>query len=317
MSQKRARLRALASLGLSIVILGALVPATSATSSEASATYVAPAAISPAIDSALDATITISAATNPATAIAATDATGTSSVLARVAGPIDGTSPSQSLASATVAAPATVAASTRVIALAETHLGARYQHGATGPRTFDCSGLVYRVFEDAGLGRKIDGLRSAAALYAHFRALHMTSTRDPQLGDLVIFGGGSHVGIYIGAGRVVHAMVSGVAVTRINAVYPAFTTYVHLGLTTLRLPVGATAQSTPVGRGPKVLETVRTIAPLSLRAAPSTTARRLLVLRPGVRLAVIAITRGPHNLRWFQVIAPGGRVGWVAAAYTR
>ena len=279
MSQKRARLRALASLGLSIVLFGALVPATSAASIEASAplaglpatsapaTIGAPAAISaPSVIAGAAAMIDLSAQDRPLSAASA-----------RVALPASG--------------PATVAASTRVIALAETHLGARYQHGATGPRAFDCSGLVYRVFEDAGLGRKIAGLRSAAALYAHFRALHMVSTQNPQPGDLVIFGGGSHVGIYIGAGRVVHAMVSGVAITRIKAVYPRFTTYVHLGLATLRLPAGTSSKAVP--RAPlKVITTVRTIAPLSLRAAPSTAARRLLVLRPGVRLSVIGIARG-------------------------
>ena len=30
-------------------------------------------------------------------------------------------------------------------------------------------------------------------------------------------------------------MISGVAITRISAVYPRFTTYIHLGLTRLRL----------------------------------------------------------------------------------
>ena len=308
MSQKRVRLRALAPLGLSIIILGALVPATSAASAEVSARLAAPAAptaasaVVPAVESAVS-----------STAIDAVTA-----AMAGLAGTIDLSGQPRRLVSAAVA-PATVAASTRVIVLAETHLGARYQHGATGPRAFDCSGLVYRVFMDAGLGRRIDYLRSASALYAHFRALHMTSTSNPMPGDLVIFGGGSHVGIYIGAGRVVHAMVTGVAITRINAVYPRFTTYVHLGLTTLRLPVATAAKVAPRGRGrgPRVLSTVRTIVALSLRSAPSTAARRLLVLRPGVRLAVIGSSRGLHNLRWLRVIAPGGQIGWVVAGYTR
>jgi cell wall-associated NlpC family hydrolase len=297
LSQKRARLRALASLGLSIVILGVLVPATTAASIEASAIFTGPAQAAVGVPGAISA----------------------SGVSAGVAGLIDGSTSPRPPTAAPAAAPATVAASTRVIALAESHLGARYQFGATGPHAFDCSGLVYRVFVDAGLGRKIDNLHSASALYAHFRALHLTSTRNPQPGDLVIFGGGSHVGIYIGAGRVIHAMVSGVAITRINAVYPRFTTYIHLGLTTLRLPAGRTAKAAPRGRGrgPRVIETVRTLVPLSLRAAPSVAAWRLLVLRPGVRLAVIAISRGLHNLRWFKVIAPGGRIGWVVAGYTR
>ena len=118
-------------------------------------------------------------------------------------------------------------ASARVIALAEKHLGARYAHGATGPHAFDCSGLVYRVFEDAGLGRTIDGLQSAAALYAHFRALHKTSTSDPQPGDLVIFGHGSHVGIYIGGGKVIHAMImSRTAVAPAQVIRPPLRQYI-------------------------------------------------------------------------------------------
>jgi len=45
------------------------------------------------------------------------------------------------------------------------------------------------------------------------------------------------VGIYIGGGKVIHAMISGVAITRVGAVIPAFTTYIHLGLTKVRLPL--------------------------------------------------------------------------------
>ena len=135
MSQKRARLRALASLGLSIVILGALGPTASAASIEVSATIAAPAAI------------------GTQAVISATSAIAATSTVGDLAGTIALGSQHRPLApaSATIAAPVTVAASTRVIALAETHLGARYQHGATGPRAFDCSGLVYRVFEDAAL----------------------------------------------------------------------------------------------------------------------------------------------------------------------
>jgi len=171
------------------------------------------------------------------------------------------------------------------------------------------------VFEDAGLGKMIAGLRSASALYAHFSARRMTSTSNPQLGDLVIFGRGSHVGIYIGNGRVVHAMVSGVAITRIAAVYPRFTTYIHLGLTRLRLAAPAGQHSTAPAA--KVIETVRTMVPLSLRSGASTAARRLTVLPAGARLQVIRISRDRLHRRWFEVIGPRGRVGWVAAAFTR
>ncbi len=243
MSQTRVRLRALASLGLSMIMFGALVPQTSASGPATSApvAVVVPAAMR--IPAELSAESAATAAVAPTLTIqrAALDDTVLASAppapartRARAA------APARSLRAATrrATSPASRAgslASSRIIALAESHIGARYEHGATGPHAFDCSGLVYRVFEDAGLGRMIAGLRSASALYAHFRARHMTSTSNPQLGDLVIFGGGSHVGIYIGGGRVVHAMISGVAITRISAVYPRFTTYVHLGLTRLRL----------------------------------------------------------------------------------
>jgi cell wall-associated NlpC family hydrolase len=221
LSQKRARLRALASLGLSIVVLGALAPVTSAASApaEAFAPFVASAG---PINEVTLASTPDSLARAAAAAIVATDSDRALS--GRLA-----------LLVASQPAVAKVTAASRIIRLAESHIGARYQHGATGPHAFDCSGLVYRVFEDAGLGRRIDGLESASALYAHFKALHMTSTRNPQPGDLVIFGSGSHVGIYIGSGKVIHAMTSGVAITRVTAVYPKFTTYVHLGLTKLFL----------------------------------------------------------------------------------
>ncbi|HLY13803.1 MAG TPA: NlpC/P60 family protein [Candidatus Limnocylindrales bacterium] len=218
MSQKRARLRALASFGLSILALGTIVPSTAAASDLAVAAYVQPDPGSGRL-----ATILTPDDLNP-------------DLLAVIAPPPVAVAKRAVLVPAPIL-PETVAASTRVIALAEKHLGARYAHGATGPYAFDCSGLVYRVFEDAGLGRTIDYLQSASALYSHFRALHKTSTGNPQPGDLVIFGHGSHVGIYIGGGKVIHAMITGVAITRVSAVIPSFTTYVHLGLASLRLPV--------------------------------------------------------------------------------
>ncbi|MGH2513048.1 MAG: NlpC/P60 family protein, partial [Candidatus Limnocylindrales bacterium] len=187
MSPTRVRLRALASLGLSTILFGALVPATAAVELGAVG-QVAPAAPAAMIATASAETAThttnLSVSPVPAATLSGTPSVvlGTASiVLGAVRRRSDdaadtGTTPT----SATFVAPATVAASSRIIALAETHLGARYEHGATGPRAFDCSGLVYRVFEDAGLGRLIDGLRSADALYVHFRARHMTSTVNPQ-----------------------------------------------------------------------------------------------------------------------------------------
>jgi cell wall-associated NlpC family hydrolase len=313
LSQTRVRLRALASLGLVLILFGAFAPTSAASSNRladpSSTTAVAPTlAAAPAADDVLASVAAASVALAVQSRRLSAEL-GSTTATASAA-------PAASLTRSRQTDPTSVLASTRIIALAESHIGARYAHGATGPHAFDCSGLVYRVFEDAGLGKMIAGLRSASALYSHFRARHMTSTSDPQLGDLVIFGGGSHVGIYIGNGRVVHAMVSGVAITKIAAVYPRFTTYVHLGLTRLHLAAPAVHRSVPTTAA-KVIETVRTTVALSLRSGASTAARRLAVLPAGLRLQVIRISRDRANRRWFEVIGPAGRLGWVAARFTR
>jgi len=92
-------------------------------------------------------------------------------------------------------------------ALVTPYLGARYRLGATGPREFDCSGLVVRVYRELG----VELPRTSAA---QFEALEPVD--EPRPGDLVFFGfrgtGVDHVGIYLGEGRFVHASVKGVVI---------------------------------------------------------------------------------------------------------
>jgi len=45
-----------------------------------------------------------------------------------------------------------------VIAAAEQYLGHHFQLGSEGPKLFDCSGLVYRAFSDAGQLPRIGGI---------------------------------------------------------------------------------------------------------------------------------------------------------------
>ncbi|GAA4404059.1 C40 family peptidase [Quisquiliibacterium transsilvanicum] len=99
-------------------------------------------------------------------------------------------------------------------------LGVPYKWGGNAPETgLDCSGLVRHVFEDA------------AGLVLPRRAMEMSRAGAPvgrgelQPGDLVFFNtlrrAFSHVGIYIGDGRFVHAPSSGgkVRVERIAGSY--------------------------------------------------------------------------------------------------
>src|SRR5207342_1368460 len=137
--------------------------------------------------------------------------------------------PTATLAPAPVAQPASpdvVPASSVVVAFARGHLRAWYRHFGTGPTSFDCSGLMWRVFHEAGLGRKVSS-RSARAIYLSYRRRGLASRHDPQVGDLVIWGNGSHVGVYIGGGRAISALVQGVRVHRVHAMFTPFTAYLH------------------------------------------------------------------------------------------
>ena len=56
-----------------------------------------------------------------------------------------------------------------------------FPHRHDGMRYFDCSGLVYRVYQQAGLLSKIGGSRMrAASYYSWFRKRGLVSRSNPQ-----------------------------------------------------------------------------------------------------------------------------------------
>ncbi len=85
-------------------------------------------------------------------------------------------------------------------------LGAPYRYGGSGPTAFDCSGLVKYIHEEIGIGVP----RTAAEQY---RAAEPVRMEEIEPGDLVFFRTRgkqvSHVGIYAGSGRFVHAPQTG------------------------------------------------------------------------------------------------------------
>jgi len=94
-------------------------------------------------------------------------------------------------------------------------LGVPYAFGGTSTSGFDCSGFVQHVFAMLGIALP----RTADAQYD----VGHRAVGGPRPGDLVFFdtyGGVSHVGIYLGDGRFVHASSShGVMVSHLSESY--------------------------------------------------------------------------------------------------
>lgn len=94
-----------------------------------------------------------------------------------------------------------------MLAEAEKYLGYPYVWGGSSPPNFDCSGFVSWVVDQSGVGHV--GRQTAQGLYNLCTPIPKESLRP---GDLVFFTGTyssanpvTHVGIYVGGGRMIHA----------------------------------------------------------------------------------------------------------------
>jgi len=90
----------------------------------------------------------------------------------------------------------------KVIKLANSYQGVPYTWGGTSPSGFDCSGFTHYVFLQNGITIP----RTSAAQYNSGTWVQKSQLKQ---GDLVFFttykAGASHVGIYIGNGKFIHA----------------------------------------------------------------------------------------------------------------
>ena len=98
------------------------------------------------------------------------------------------------------------AAGNRAVQLAMSKLGSPYVWGEEGPNAFDCSGLVWWVYHDK-LGYT-DVPRTAAQQLAYGKHVSVADLKPGML-----LASRTHIVIYIGDGKVVHASHPGVGVT--------------------------------------------------------------------------------------------------------
>lgn len=100
-------------------------------------------------------------------------------------------------------------ASDRAAAHAAAMVGKPYRYGGTSPAGFDCSGLVQFSYKQAGLALPRETADQR-------RASQRVKLAELKRGDLLFFDErgrkASHVGIYVGERRFVHAPSSGKSV---------------------------------------------------------------------------------------------------------
>ncbi|MFE9117013.1 NlpC/P60 family protein [Streptomyces sp. NPDC007172] len=100
----------------------------------------------------------------------------------------------------------------KALAFARAQMGKPYVWGATGPASYDCSGLTQAAWKAAG----VDLRRTT---WDQVKAGTRVATADLQPGDLVFFYDDiSHVGMYTGGGMMIHAPHSG-AYVREESIY--------------------------------------------------------------------------------------------------
>ncbi len=95
----------------------------------------------------------------------------------------------------------------KMIEIANAQVGKPYSYNSNGPNSFDCSGFMYYVMKNSGIATS----RLSPASYATISNwATITDKNSLAVGDLVFFKSDndqkiSHMGIYLGGGRFIHA----------------------------------------------------------------------------------------------------------------
>jgi cell wall-associated NlpC family hydrolase len=96
----------------------------------------------------------------------------------------------------------------KAVAFAYAQLGKPYQWGATGPGSYDCSGLVQAAWAAAGV-------TIPRVTYDQWAALPHIATSAIQPGDLLFYDGIGHVVMYVGGGYIIDAPRTGLNIQKL------------------------------------------------------------------------------------------------------
>ncbi|MEO8626282.1 MAG: NlpC/P60 family protein [Candidatus Limnocylindrales bacterium] len=99
----------------------------------------------------------------------------------------------------------------RVLEIAHRQVGKRFVMGGVGPNAFDCSGLVWYTFKTAGLADRMGGKRRGARGYLNWFKANLPkqvsrNLADARPGDILIWGGGHHSGLFISGNWAISAL---------------------------------------------------------------------------------------------------------------
>ncbi|HEY5986316.1 MAG TPA: NlpC/P60 family protein [Streptosporangiaceae bacterium] len=101
----------------------------------------------------------------------------------------------------------------KAVAFAYAQLGKPYVWGATGPDSYDCSGLVQAAWASAGVA-------IPRTTYEQWAALPHVPMSAIQPGDLIFFDRIGHVAIYVGANMIIDAPQPGQVVEKVSLSSP-------------------------------------------------------------------------------------------------
>jgi cell wall-associated NlpC family hydrolase len=226
------------------------------------------------------------------------------------------------------------------IAAAQGYIGTPYRLGATGPARFDCSGLMFRIFADIGELPRIGGKRMRAVQYYNWfkaRGMITTSPSSGDRGDLVYYSNGHHIGIYLGNGRVLSAMASGVKVHGLQAISSRFVAFLKVNWSEGDPAAGGEGAEKPKknkkkknnetppaenkpGDGDTTVEQPtdtasgprgRAIGTMNLRNDADPGARIIGWVRRGSSFEILGTGNSPSGALWYNVKLRSGKTGWV------